>query len=365
MDRLLGDMKVQHFDVKRWAPEQFVQMIEKYRKFGLVGSPEALNRPKEFARKLVHDPIAIAACRILNDFRPMAEIVKSVWTDADSSARTSYLIAALAYHCHPSGLQHAILQSANRNNQLNDQFDYFCPLPLTYAHNDDSYVVPLNAIMADRILELVGQIDSESLLASFVMLSRAIAPYVSRRTAIARTPEALIAGRLFSAEKVVRPLLGLRAGKFYELTKEDWQWNSRYWEHRALLTVTTDIDLAIQYARHAVAIEQHPFPWTTLASILTKKMITQPSSKDRLFSEIFELIRKTLQYEAGRMWRASPHPYWSLLSSTQKFLESGGVLSRIQRDFVSNSLNRGLALFHRDPQFETAVKELEKTLALK
>jgi hypothetical protein len=364
MDRLLGDMNIKHFEIRRWMPDQFIQMIEKYRKFGLVGSSEALNRPKEFSRKLVHDPIAIAACRILNDFRPMAEIVKSVWADGDPHSRISYLIAALAYHCHPSGLQHTILQRASKNDHLNDQFDYFCPLPLTYTHNDDSYVTPLNAVMADRILELVAQVNSEMLLDSFVRLSSAIAPYVNRRSAISRSPEALMAGRLFSAEKVVRPLLGLRATKFYDLTQEDWQWNSRYWEHRALITVLTDIDLAVQYARHAVAIEQHPFPWTTLATILTRKMLAQPASKDRLFSEIYELISKTLQYEAGRMWRASPHPYWSLLSSTQKFIESGGVLSRLQRDFVSSNLDRGLALFRRDPQFGVAVKELSKLLAV-
>jgi hypothetical protein len=359
IDRLVADLDVHYFSIQRWDTGQFEQLIEKYRKLGLVGSSDALNHPKQFALKLKNDPIAIAACRVLNDFRPIAEIVASIWEDARESERESFLIAALAYHCHPSGLAHHILHRANQNAQLNDQFDYFCPLPLTYVNTDESFVAPLSAVMGERILDYVSQSNTELMLGCFVKLSSAIAPYVNRRSSIARTPESLIAGRLFNAEKVIRPLLGLRATHFYDLTQSDWQWNSRYWEQRALLAANTDLELGIRYARHAVAIEQHPFPWTTLASILARKMNSSSNAQNTLFSEIYELISKTLHYEAGRMWRSSPHPYWTLVSSTQKHIEGGGHLSRSQSDYITLNVDRALTLFGRNAQFEASAKNLQ------
>jgi len=44
------------------------RLISTYLNVGLLGNPDALQNPSAFASQLEHDPIAIAACRILNDF---------------------------------------------------------------------------------------------------------------------------------------------------------------------------------------------------------------------------------------------------------------------------------------------------------
>lgn len=74
-----------------------------------------------------------------------------------------------------------------------------------------------------------------------------------------RSPEARLAGRIFDADKIVKPLLGSAAEDFYVSVQKQWEWNSRYWEQRALLAADTDLHIALQYARYAVAIEFHPF----------------------------------------------------------------------------------------------------------
>ena len=47
-----------------------------------------------------------------------------------------------------------------------------------------------------------------------------------------RSPEARLAGRLFDADKVVKPLLDSDAEEFYVTVQKLWEWNSRYWEQR-------------------------------------------------------------------------------------------------------------------------------------
>jgi hypothetical protein len=47
------------------------RLLALYLRFGMVGRQEATKNPNAFAKQIFHDPIAVAACRILNDFRPL------------------------------------------------------------------------------------------------------------------------------------------------------------------------------------------------------------------------------------------------------------------------------------------------------
>lgn len=214
--------------------------------------------------------------------------------------------------------------------------------------------MPLHPVVADRLLHMLSREKASLLLDMFCRLADALSPYVNRRTAIERTAEARLAARLFNAERVARPLLGPLADDFYMNTRESWQWNSRYWEQRALFTQTSDIDTAIQYARHAVAIEGHPFPWTTLASLLAKKMEAIQAGHKSLYDEIYELLTLVFQAESARSWRPTPHPYAALFHATNVFLEQGGTLPPRQKDWIAKQIQTSASMFPRDIKLNAA-----------
>ncbi|MCQ8128804.1 P-loop NTPase [Methylomonas rivi] len=348
LDRIIGDLDIEYIDVSSWSIDMLEKLIDKLHRVGLLAHPDAVHKPKKFASELVKNPIAIATCRALNNFKPLEEIVKSLWRDATPDERRSYAVAALAEHCYTGGILHAILEKAYHNPSLMDQLERHCPLPLTYI-DDDDYIIPLHPIVADRLLLMLAREKQEMLLEIFSLLANALAPYVNRRTTIARTPEAKLAARLFSAEHVARDLLGNHADSFFHQAHDAWQWNPRYWEQRAILTQFTNLDLAIQYARHAVAIEEHPFPWTTLASLLSKKLEGTNIGLDSLYNEIFELINKVIKYEiSSPSWRQTPHPFASLFHATDVFLSKGGYIAPKKKEWILQRIEYCSKTFSRD-----------------
>lgn len=323
--RVLGDFPSEEFPTTPWTSAQFEDFIERFRRAGLVGTPDAVRIPKKYADMLVGDPVAIAGCRVLNNFKPLDLIVLSLWGDASQEARSSYSLAALAEFCYAGGLNYPILERAQHNSGLRDQLSLAVPLPLAYSEDGD-FVLPLHPAVGERLLHYLSREKRNLLAKLFERLALALAPYVNRQTIIDRTPEARLAGRLFNAERVVRPLLREKASDFYRVVQDSWQWNSRYWEQRAILTQNENIDHAIQFARHAVAIEEHPYPRTTLASLLVRKMEMGSELDESLFVEVFELMESVLRDEAARAWRPTPHPYSVLFHAVSIFLKAGGRL---------------------------------------
>ncbi|HEY5962339.1 MAG TPA: hypothetical protein VIV60_37540, partial [Polyangiaceae bacterium] len=99
-----------------------------------------------------------------------------------------------------------------------------------------------------------------------VSLVQALRPYVNRTTIKQRLTEARLVGRLLDAESVA-DVVGKRAPAFYDAVADGWQWNSRYWEQRALAVVHLDPVSALRFAEQGVGIERHPMPLTTLARV--------------------------------------------------------------------------------------------------
>ena len=60
------------------------------------------------------------------------------------------------------------------------------------------------------------------------------------------------------------------------------------WEQRALLIVGEDVETGVQYARHAVAIERHPFTLTTLGQVLLRRSERGGVERKPLFDEAFD-----------------------------------------------------------------------------
>jgi hypothetical protein len=359
IDRIIGDLDIDFLPVSNWTQDRYELLIEKLFKLGLLAQYDSVHYPKQFASGLVGDSVAIATCRALNNFKPIESIVRSVWKDASADDKRSYTVAALGEHCCEGGILYPILEKSHPNNALKNQLNYACPLPLAYAEDTD-YIYPLHPVIADKLLQMLAREKPEWLHDIFCALANALAPHVNRKTTIARTPESRLASRLFSSENVVRPLLGNFADSFYEKSHDAWKWNPRYWEQRALLTQSTNIDLAIQYARHAVAIEEHPFPWTTLASLLVKKLDTLESGHASIFDEVIELLQKIVRHErASRSWRPTPHPYTVLFHAVSIFLKAKGKLAPKVLEWLTQQIEYCKDTFSRDKGLAADIAKIE------
>lgn len=353
------------------------RLIDSYVSHGVVGDHIVLKDPKDretFSRRLSGDPIAIACCRILNDFRPLDRIVDDIIADATKPALDRYLCTALAQHCFMGGVRYEVLIGAMNAVSIKDQFNKQTPLPLTYFDTSNSFVIAESSIMAELVLTRIATQDGERLLKIFVALAREIGPRVNRQTVRKRTPEARLSGRLFDYDDVTAKFLGDRAERFYVETQAVWQWNSRYWEQVALLNLSiyrhspdtqkgiTALEKAVQHARHAVATELHPFGLTTLGKILMTKMLVPGQNMTALYSEAFDKLTKAIELEAS--WsRIAAQPYVSLFSGTVKFLELSGVLSNKQKNKLRGFLLSAEQRLAREPDVQELIEALNSRLA--
>jgi hypothetical protein len=230
--------------------------LEQYRRFRLVGDSFATKSPQDFAAQIHKEPVAIQVCRILNDFRPLERIVESLWLASQNEDRLPYLCVALAQYCYSAGVRYSILQAIMGPMKPIGKLMAQVPLRLAESAVQDDFVVAMNATLAERVLRRVADRENDILSVAFKGLAGALAPHVNRKAVMRRSPEARLAGRLFDADKVVKTLLGSSAEDFYVCVQKLWEWNSRYWEQRALLkaesvrgcwavTVETRVSVAI------------------------------------------------------------------------------------------------------------------------
>ena len=349
-----------HFESLRG--DELRQLIELYRSYGLIGDPDIISDPALAVSKLKHDPIAIACCRILNDFKPLEAIIKSLWLETNGPRQRIYLCSALARHCHNSGIKYSILQSiAGIKEPIGPLLDAHAPLAITEHQDNEDYLVPLNTSLADEIIKRIAAQDGGLMMDAFRSISSRLVPYVNRLTIKLRTPEAKLAGRLFDADKVVKPLLGDQATKLYELCQKDWEWNSRYWEQRALLTSEFDVELAIRYARNAVSLEIHPHTLTTLGKILLRNMDSSGRPRADVYSEAHDILTRAIKIEGFRS-RITIHPFSTLLSGTLKFITSGGKPTPSQVNNVRDLCIGATRLFKEDKIIFNLVNELRKVI---
>lgn len=362
LNLLLEDLPRFMGGLKAFTPNESEQLLERYRQFGLVGDTFATKRPRDFARKIHNEPVAIQICQMLNDFRPLEAIVDSLWLAAQEDDRLPYLCVALAQHCYSPGLQYSILQAITGPTNPVGRLMQQVPLRLAANPVQDDLVVAINATLAERVLRRAARSEKSVLLAAFVGLASALAPYVNRKAVMRRSPEARLAGRLFDADKVVKPLIDSEAEGFYVAVQKLWEWNSRYWEQRALLQAESDLSKGLQFARHAVAIEKHPFPLTTLGKLLLQAMEERPHERSSLFGEALETLSNAIEGEVTRS-RITVHPFGTLISGVARFIEIGGALTKDQRAIVDGYRFEARKRFPGDPLVESALRRLDASMS--
>lgn len=343
------------------------QLVRLYEEKALYLAQDA---GKGIARLIALEPIAVACCRILNNFRPLDRIVNSILSEANQLSRARYYAAALSQYCFKGGISYEILRSAFDSSGLDGQLNDNDPLPLAFVDEaSKAFVTPLNAAVANRVLE---KLSIPERLSVFVSVANAIASRVNRRTIQSRTAEAKLAARLFDYDQVVERFLGDSALEFYEQVKEAWRWNVRYWEQVALyylaqfrLGGSRDehvLSLAIYHARFAVSIDRHSLALTTLGNILlARAALSGPEGTD-FFSEAFSMLEEAIEIERQRWSRISIHPYAALFRGVADFIRVGGRLSRPQMDRVRAAAQEAAGRYGADADIRQAIASLSLIL---
>jgi hypothetical protein len=362
IDLAVGRLRSLRTSFSPFDQNEAEQLIGRYRRFGLVADSGALSNPAIYAAKLVGQPVAISACQILNDFRSVDLILDSLQRASEPENLFAFLCVSLVQYCYSEGVRYSVLQSAvGAAAPLTRIFGRNVPLKLAYNVNDEDFVIVLQGVLGERALSKSSVSSPAELFRAFVGLAHALSPYVNRRAIKFRSPEARLAGRLFDSDKVVKPLLHALAGEFYSKTQSMWEWNSRYWEQRALFTSETNLVLALQYARHAVAIEAHPFALTTLGKLLMTQMEGSVPDRESSFGEAMQRLIRAIEGEETR-GRISLHPFLTLFVGAAKYVELGGHLSVDQQTSLQALLIQAPSRFGGDPAVENARVRLDELM---
>ncbi len=360
IDLVLNQVGLKALYLSHLSQNECEQLINRYQQYGLIANQDALRKPNLFAEKLRREPVAVAICRILNDFHPLDDIVESLWDAASTEDHFAYLTVALAQHCYWAGLRYSILQKImGQNHPINILLSEAAPLRMTQHATENDFVVPLQSVIGQKILQRASKNNLEKLFNVFCKLAIGLAPHVNRNTIRNRTPESRLTSRVLDADKVVRPFLGPFAEKLYENIQSTWAWNSRFWEQRALLVVENDIDNALQYARHAVAIEKHPFPLTTLGRILFLKMGKAEADRESIVLEALDVLSDAIRQEAYGS-RITVHPFSVLFEGLAHYIElDGKPLPLRQKEQVRIYMLDAGTRFKYDPSITSSINRLD------
>ena len=364
--RAMGELPYRIVDGLDLTKPEAAQLISSYVLRGSAGSHLATSQPDAFAHELSRDPIAVASCKIKNDMRPLDAIATSTYDAARPNERVRYLAAAIAQVCMRGGARYEIIQNTAEFGRWNDQFEAAHPLPLDWSDARKDFVIPLNASLAERTVSVA---QGEDVLVAFQGLAKGLASRVSRNSIRRRTPEARLAGRLFDYDDIVSQFLGENAPRFYASAQRDWQWNSRYWEQIALYKLSIfrqkrSADLlqeAIQHARHAVAVELHPHPLTTLGKVLLAQIGQPGLSANAVFSDAHEALNRAITIERRRS-RVSVHAYVTLFRGADLVIQLGDYPSDREVEELLAHLETATKYFQHDLELKETADLLRRSL---
>jgi hypothetical protein len=366
LKRVLAGVKYDQIGKLPMSLVEARRLVDRYADAGAIGDHRILSQRAEFTLRIKDDPIAVACCRILNDFRPLDRVIDEMIDDASDEALNRYLGAALAQHCYNGGVRYEILISAFDAIGSKSQFEVNTPLPLDYSDDHKTFVVPENTTLGAMILERVAKDDPIRALSTFANLAEALAPWVNREAIKARLPEPRLSGRLFDFDAVVSTFLGANAEEFYTRVKSAWEWNSRYWEQVALLNLARyqsastpavalkHMEDAVTHARHAVAVEHHPFPLTTLGKVMLRRMTIPGQDMQESFDLAFKSLSEAIMIERNRA-RESAHPYEIIFDGVLAYVAARGQLSHQQLKRLREIVARAAEKFAGDQEMQQQV----------
>lgn len=318
-------------------------LFNKYRLKGINTQKDAISNPDKFIKKYSKQTIGEYACLLVNNFKPIEDSIPQLYNELTDYDKEIYVAVVLAYHSYRVGIHYEVLESMlPRNYNLWNYFKKNYPLKLIFNNFNDeeekNYIIPENKVLADCTFQYLLNNDIATLQRVYKELLNSLSYYVNRITLKQHTAEARLAGRLFDIDNMLERLFKDNPAKVLEEVQEKWEWNSRYWEQRALATYNKDIDKALLHAEQAVAIELHPNTLTTLAKIQFKIM---ENTQNNEFVEKFKIACDTalqaMNLEITRTY-ITIHPFIVLKNGIDSFLHRRKVSE------IDNSLRENIKI---------------------
>jgi hypothetical protein len=253
----------------------------------------------------------------------------------------------IARFCYSGGVQRSVLYEAQKSSRIYDLTSVYAKLPIVKSELGPEYLVPARSVVADRVIAVLQRTKPSLLAEIFINLANALSPRVNRAQINARTPAARLSGSLMDFDRIVKRFIDGSAEVFYETIKDNWSWNSRYWEQCALLKFDRYLaeksdrhllDEAIQNARYAYSIEHHPLSLTTLAKMLFSALDEHLGSNDELFEEAWQLISQSIEIES--QWvNIKATAFVVCFNGVLKYVRGGGALDGTKTDRLRDILS--------------------------
>lgn len=333
---------IQHCS-KLTTPEA-AALVGKLRARGLLGA-EAGRSDAQISRLLTGRDLLSGIVSLASAGHAFDEAVAREWQQIESEdARHVYACIALA-HCHGYPVRAAVIQRA-----VGISISEVLRLPGTVLRQlvtrvgvFDEYFRTRHRRVAEVLVRRLPEMLRFDLL---VQLAVALAPYVNRPALRRGTPEARLAGRIFDYDTAVEPLVGKRSAQFYEAIVDSWQWNSRYWDQRALAVLIGEPLLALAYAEQSVGIERHPLTLTTLAKVHFRIAATVSSSEVRSEHWYSGLTIASQAIDLGRSWkRTDVYPFDVALRGSVQVVRAATA----RRERVDDECLERVETLMRDP----------------
>jgi hypothetical protein len=294
----------------------------------------------------------------MNDFRPLKSIVRTLVNDSDDKLIDIYLYTSICQYCYHSGIRFSMLQGLV-NISINNYITGNNPLKLQFNPDDRHYVKALNEPISEMFLEYFKETNYEILYNAMIKLAKSFAPYVNRNTIKLQTPEARTSRRLLNYQDAVSKFILRDADEFYGIIQAEWDWNSRYWEQRALGMVYSDLKIALGYAKHAISIEKHPFTLNTYATVLHEYMKQDKENISLYYEEIvlnlIEAIDKEKYYN-----RITVYPLTTLLSSTLTYLNQYNKINDDMKHEINKMIDIVINNIPQKNRFDEMINDIKR-----
>ncbi|TQK73322.1 hypothetical protein [Nocardioides sp. SLBN-35] len=160
--------------------------------------------------------------------------------------------------------------------------------------------------------------------AATTALARALGPYVQPMAITLRTREVTFVARLMDARRIVEAFGSETAAEFYDDLEADFQWNSRFWEQRALAELESEAprwSRAEAWAREAVRRHEDGLSLNTLATVLLRGAVVTGTLDEDAFFEGLDTVDAARVQTADRV---TEHPYITALH----YLRRGRAVAR-------------------------------------
>ena len=345
----LSEFDVQLVDLRLGISKgEATKLLDKNEKFGLsdISQKRSLDR-RQALSEITHEVVSIANCRIQNNFITFDARISDLLKQANDGELKLFVLAALSRHAFSGGVSKAVLHSIPGRGPLAEIDNIYSMLPLVMAPGAPGYVIPASTSVSERVLEVLKKSRPDLLLESLVQLADNLAARVNRNTIRSRSSESKLSGGLLDYDRTIQRFCDNYSESFYEKIEANWSWNSRYWEQLSLLKLSRFLEdqsdqfllqEAIQHARYAYSIEEHPLSLTTLAKALFVALETKVGDRDTVFSEGWSLIFQAIEIEK-RWTRVKPTAFIVALRGANLYADAGGQFSGDQADQIRETLS--------------------------